>query len=188
MAQKYQNGPSLGWSHRVYFSLVNELFIIKKHHQNPNHRFHENIWSHPLSVSFLLMCTYIKVTYLHCKSKNCWFISQIGSVRSQFWNLAFNLINPPLTGTNWLISIKTVSIPRFPICSHSPVRSKNISYFVGIKSRIKKGLFEVNYVRIIYLILPIRHFTSSAPPPIIYNTNILQWCNLKLYIQNRDIT
>ena len=35
------------------------------------------------------------------------------------------------------------SIPRFPFRSHSPVHSKNNSYFVGINPQFNKEIFEV---------------------------------------------
>ena len=44
--------------------------------------------------------------------------------------------------TKWR-PLLTCSRPRFPLCSHSLVRGKNNSQFVGIKIQLKKDLFKV---------------------------------------------
>ena len=39
----------------------------------------------------------------------------------------------------------TWSSPRFPLCSHSMVHSKNNSYFVGIKPLLEQDLIKLFY-------------------------------------------
>ena len=47
--------------------------------------------------------------------------------------------------TKWR-PLLTCSRPRFPLCSHSLVRGKNNSQFVGIKPQLKKDLFKLYVV------------------------------------------